>query len=94
MFTNPSFFMAGEAGDEMLYGRTALMADIGSVVAANASAKPTAVDSEILNTLRDLRDAMSHMGVYLDRDTLVGGIIGNVDNGLGERDALMLRGLA
>lgn len=94
MFSNPSFFMAGEAGDEFLYGRNALMADIGSVVAANASAKPTAVDSEILNTLRDLRDAMSHMGVYLDRDTLVGGIIGNVDNGLGERDALMLRGLA
>lgn len=94
MFSNPSFFMAGEAGDEFLYGRNALMADIGSVVAANASAKPTVVDSEILNTLRDLRDAMSHMGVYLDRDTLVGGIIGNVDNGLGERDALMLRGLA
>ena len=32
MFSSPTFFGAGEAGDEMLYGRQALMRDIANAV--------------------------------------------------------------
>lgn len=36
MFRRPTEFYAGEAGDEMLYGRTSLMRDIKSAVSANS----------------------------------------------------------
>lgn len=37
MFSNPTFFAAGEAGDEMLYGRKALMNDISEATANNGN---------------------------------------------------------
>lgn len=44
MFSNATLFGAGEAGDEMLYGRRALMEDIGNVVdKANATSTGTTV---------------------------------------------------
>ena len=36
MFDTPTFFAAGEAGDEMLYGRKALMNDIAEATSGNA----------------------------------------------------------
>lgn len=36
MFNDPTFFAAGEAGDEMLYGRKALMDDIAEATSGNA----------------------------------------------------------
>jgi hypothetical protein len=38
MFSSPTFFGAGEAGDEMLYGRAALMRDIAEAVANGGGA--------------------------------------------------------
>ena len=38
MFKRPTEFYAGEAGDEMLYGRRALLNDIGQVVGENSNA--------------------------------------------------------
>ena len=37
MFSNPTFFAAGEAGDEMLYGRKALMNDIAEATGGSGS---------------------------------------------------------
>ena len=38
MFSNPTLFGAGEAGDEMLYGRKALMRDIAEATSGNGGA--------------------------------------------------------
>lgn len=50
MFSNATLFGAGEKGDEMLYGRQALMNDIRSATGFNADAIGTAIVNALMGT--------------------------------------------
>ena len=92
MFTNPSFFMAGEAGDEMLYGRTALMSDITDSVAVSNGALATQL-SAILAELQEYLPSVKRP-VVLDSGALVGGIGYDMDGFLGGYSEMGGRGLS
>ena len=40
---------------------------------------------EVKNKMEELENSLSDLGVYLDGDSLVGGILPRVDRGLGKR---------
>ena len=90
MFSKPSFFMAGEAGDEVLYGRAALMRDIESAVGENGSGRSNA----LLEAVDRIDRHLDRLGIYLDGEALVGGLAPGMNTALGGLDALTLRGLA
>ena len=92
MFTNPSFFMAGEAGDEMLYGRSALMSDISDSVAVSNGALATQL-SAILAELQTYLPSVKRP-VVLDSGALVGGIGYDMDGFLGGYSEMGGRGLS
>lgn len=75
MFSNATLFGAGEAGDEMLYGRSSLMRDI-----AEASGGGTAVVDR-LTAIEALLDYYLPRGQQIVMDN--GALIGQVNRGLG-----------
>ena len=89
MFSDATLFGAGEAGDEVLYGRAALMRDIQSAVNDGGSS-----NDAVLSALDRIDQHLDRLGVYLDGNTLVGGIVDNMNEALGGLDALTQRGLA
>ncbi len=91
LFGSATLFGAGEVGDEVLYGRAALMRDIQSAVGDNDGAGRT---SALLEAIDRIDRHLDHMGVYLDRDALVGGLAAGMNEALGGLDALTQRGLA
>lgn len=55
MFSSPTFFGAGEAGDEMLYGRAALMRDIADAVSRGGGANGPSIVININGADKDPR---------------------------------------
>lgn len=75
MFSNATLFGAGEAGDEMLYGRGALMRDIAEATGDNAA---------VIERLTAIEEMLAY---YLPRGQQIvmdnGVLIGQVNRGLG-----------
>lgn len=75
MFSNATLFGAGEAGDEMLYGRGALMRDIAAATGDNAA---------VIERLTAIEEMLAY---YLPRGQQIvmdnGVLIGQVNRGLG-----------
>lgn len=92
LFSGATIFGAGEAGDEVLYGRTALMRDIRSAVADTSYAAPD--NSGLLDAIDRIDRHLDRLGIYLDGNALVGGIVEGMNDALGSLDALTQRGLA
>lgn len=90
LFTGATLFGAGEAGDEVLYGRAALMRDIESAVGENGSGRSNA----LLEAVDRIDRHLDRLGIYLDGEALVGGLAPGMNTALGGLDALTLRGLA
>ena len=91
LFNSATLFGAGEVGDEVLYGRAALMRDIESAVGdAGSAGRMTA----LLEAIDRIDQHLDRLGVYLDGDTLVGSITDRMDNALGLRSLMTERGRA
>lgn len=91
MFSGATIFGAGEAGDEVLYGRAALMRDIETAVGNNDGAGRT---SALLEAIDRIDQHLDRLGIYLDGEALVGGLAPSMNTALGGLDALTQRGLA
>ena len=91
LFGSATLFGAGEVGDEVLYGRAALMRDIETAVGNNDGAGRT---SALLEAIDRIDQHLDRLGIYLDGDTLVGGLAAGMNEALGGLDALTQRGLA
>lgn len=89
LFSGATLFGAGEAGDEVLYGRAALMRDIQSAVNDGGNS-----NASVLSALDRIDQHLDRLGIYLDGDTLVGGLAAGMNEALGGLDALTQRGLA
>lgn len=93
ILNNPTIFGAmnghllggGEAGAEVVAGQSVLMKMIRSAVNDDSG------NSAILSELRTLNNNLSNMGIYLDGDTLVGGITERMDSSLGASASAMHR---
>lgn len=82
MFTDMTLFGAGEAGDEVLYGKTALMTDIRAGVASETDGLTQNLTA-ILEELRSYLPELARRPVVLDSGALVGGIGYDMDRQLG-----------
>lgn len=82
MFTDMTLFGAGEAGDEVLYGRTALMTDIQAGVASETDGLTQNLTA-ILEELRSYLPELARRPVVLNSGALVGGIGYDMDRQLG-----------
>ena len=82
MFTDMTLFGAGEAGDEVLYGRTALMTDIRAGVASETDGLTQNLTA-ILEELRSYLPELARRPVVLNSGALVGGIGYDMDRQLG-----------
>lgn len=91
MFSSATLFGAGETGDEVLYGRAALMRDIETAVGNNDGAGRT---NALLEAIDRIDQHLDRLGIYLDGETLVGGLAPSMNTALGGLDALTQRGLA
>lgn len=91
LFGSATLFGAGETGDEVLYGRAALMRDIETAVGNNDGAGRT---SALLEAIDRIDRHLDRLGVYLDGEALVGGLAAGMNDALGGLDALTQRGLA
>lgn len=91
LFGSATLFGAGEVGDEVLYGRAALMRDIETAVGKDDSTGRT---SAMLEAIDRIDQHLDRLGIYLDRDALVGGLAAGMNEALGGLDALTQRGLA
>lgn len=60
MFSNATLFGAGEAGDEVLYGRNALMRDIAQAVSGNGSPITVNVYGSDGMSVNELASAVEH----------------------------------
>ena len=89
LFSDATLFGAGEAGDEVLYGRAALMRDIQSAVNDGGNSS-----NDVLSALDRIDQHLDRLGIYLDGETLVGGLAAGMNEALGGLDALTQRGLA
>lgn len=89
LFSDATLFGAGEAGDEVLYGRAALMRDIQSAVNDGGNSS-----NAVLSALDRIDQHLDRLGIYLDGETLVGGLAASMNTALGGLDALTQRGLA
>lgn len=89
LFSDATLFGAGEAGDEVLYGRAALMRDIQSAVNDGGNSS-----SALLEAIDRIDQHLDRLGIYLDGETLVGGLAAGMNDALGGLDALTQRGLA
>lgn len=93
MFTGATLFGAGETGDEILYGRNALMSDISDSVTASNGALTNQL-AEILAELKTYLPRAATRPVVLDSGALVGGIGYDVDRQLGDYSEMGGRGLS
>ena len=91
MFSSATLFGAGEVGDEVLYGRAALMRDIETAVGKNDGAGRT---NALLEAIDRIDQHLDRLGIYLDGETFVGGLAPSMNTALGGLDALTQRGLA
>lgn len=91
LFGSATLFGAGETGDEVLYGRAALMRDIETAVGNNDGAGRT---NALLEAIDRIDQHLDRLGIYLDGETLVGGLAPSMNTALGGLDALTQRGLA
>jgi len=91
LFGSATLFGAGETGDEVLYGRAALMRDIETAVGKDDGAGRT---SALLEAIDRIDQHLDRLGIYLDGETLVGGLAAGMNDALGGLDALTQRGLA
>jgi len=91
LFGSATLFGAGEVGDEVLYGRAALMRDIETAVGDNDGTGRT---SALLDAIDRIDQHLDRLGIYLDGETLVGGLAAGMNEALGGLDALTQRGLA
>jgi len=93
MFTEATLFGAGEAGDEILYGKSHLLEDIQNATSAGNTALADKVDAIIVALNAYLPD-IAEKPIVLDSGQLVGGIRTKMDNQLGELDGYGRRGLS
>lgn len=93
MFSNATIFGAGEAGDEVLYGRSNLMSDIRDVNAESNAALAAKID-EILVVLAEYLPQAVSKPVMLDGKALVGAIGADMDGELGDISLWRGRGLS
>lgn len=93
MFHDATLFGAGEAGDEVLYGKSNLMNDIKAASTVGNSELAAKMDSILAILDKYLPEAI-HKQVYLDTGLLVGGIGTEMDNQLGAIDSYRGRGLS
>ncbi len=91
LFGSATLFGAGEVGDEVLYGRAALMRDIETAVGNSDGAGRT---NALLEAIDRIDQHLDRLGIYLDGETLVGGLAAGMNDALGGLDALTQRGLA
>ena len=83
----------GESGDEILYGRASLMRDIREATKDNiVSEKMLEKFEELLEEMKDIKSRMNRP-IVLDNGALVGYMLDDIDNGLGDITALRLRGV-
>lgn len=92
MFTEATLFGAGEAGDEVLYGKSNLMDDIRTASSESNSVLVTKMDAILAVVSKYLPEAAKKQ-LVLDTGLLVGGIGTQMDNQLGELDGYGERGL-
>jgi hypothetical protein len=92
MFTEATLFGAGEAGDEVLYGKSNLMDDIRSVTEDGNFTLQKRMDAILALLEQYLPDAVKP--VTLDGDLLVGGIRTKMDSQLRELGGYGRRGLS
>lgn len=93
LFSGATIFGAGETGDEVLYGRNALMNDISNAVGARNDSVAAKLDAILALIDEYLPDAAARP-VVLDSGALVGGIGYDMDNRLGDYSAMGGRGLS
>ena len=93
MFSDMTLFGAGEAGDEVLYGKAALMTDIRAGVASETDGLTQNL-TEILEELRAYLPELARRPVVLDSGALVGGIGFDMDRQLGSYSDMGGRGLS
>lgn len=87
------FLGGGESGDEILYGRASLMRDIREATKDNiVSEKMLEKFEELLEEMKDIKSRMNRP-IVLDNGALVGYMLDDIDNGLGDITALRLRGV-
>ncbi|MBQ3330803.1 MAG: hypothetical protein IJG87_06455 [Ruminococcus sp.] len=92
MFTEATLFGAGEAGDEVLYGKSNLMEDIRLATDEGNNALRQRVDAIVALLEQYLPEAVKP--TTIDGDRLVGKIRTKMDNQLGELDGYGRRGLS
>ena len=91
MFSNATLFGAGEAKDEILYGRDALMRDIE---AASGVGYLQAEFARLVAILEEWFPQLTNMDIVLDSGALVGELSPTIDSSLGARQKGRERGNA
>lgn len=91
MFSNATLFGAGEAKDEILYGRDALMQDIAS---ASGVRYLQAEFARLVAILEEWFPQLTNMDIVLDSGALVGELSPTIDSSLGARQKGRERGNA
>lgn len=91
MFSNATLFGAGEAGDEILYGRDALMRDIE---AASGTGYLQAEFARLVAILEEWLPQLTNMDIVLDSGALVGELTYDIDRTMGRRQLGRDRGNA
>lgn len=105
LFTQPTLFDmnpatgqakgAGEAGDEVMYGKNALMADISAAVSSQNDemiSKMSDMFNRVLNVLEEYFPQFANTQMILDSGTLVGEIAPEMSHQLGVRAKRYERG--
>ena len=83
MFGNATLFGAGEAGDEIMYGKSSLMRDIRTAVADGGDISNSELLERILVLLDTYLPATANRQVVLDTGATVGALAGPMDRELG-----------
>lgn len=93
MFTEATLFGAGEAGDEVLYGKSNLLNDIRVASSEGNEIMVARMDAILAVIEQYLPEAVTRP-VVLDSGRLVGGIGSAMNNELGDMDELGRRGVS
>lgn len=93
MFTEATLFGAGEAGDEVLYGKSNLLNDIRTASSEGNTIMVARMDAILAVIEQYLPEAVTRP-VVLDSGRLVGGIGSAMNNELGDMDELGRRGVS